>query len=127
MKYKLVGQPPPKIFSDDMLIKKHISFCSEIERPVHFSGYTSQEDFHNQLKLVADPKIKIIKKIQDNMRDKKQVSITSFRKLPTIDELHQMFIKNNWTDKMAADFTGYSRKRISLLRKTLGIASKKNR
>jgi len=128
LSYKLSGDPPPKIFSEEAVIKKHAALCSISKRCIRYKGrdIITDEILKNK-NNTSDYKQIFLDKIQDDIKNGRQISFTKFREVPSVEELRKMFIEKNMTDKQIAQCLGYGRHRIALLRHSLGIARRKCR
>lgn len=123
MRYKLEGTAYPDPATKEEIVKRHLSYCEIVQRPVRFSGDDWIRDEIDNKCSVVDPKKEYINKIRKDIADGKLVSHTEIRKPPTDDELKDMLNKG-MTDQGIAVKYNMGRNRIAQMRASLGISRK---
>jgi hypothetical protein len=126
MRYKVDGFLFPKIeFNKEHILKNHLDLCKKAGRFIRYSG---EPEIVKGLSSYSrsDSKSFFINKILKNILDNSQISKTSIRKLPDMEELSKL-LSDGLTDGRIAQRYGVGRNRIAKLRVSLGIQDLRSR
>jgi len=125
MRYKLTGDSPSKVFSEDRVIERHDALCHTAQRNVRYEG---REVIKKNISMDdGGYEQRYIKKIQDDMTNGCQITSIKFREVPSEEQLKVMFFEENMSDDQVSKATGYGRNRIAMLRVSMGIRGKRSR
>jgi hypothetical protein len=126
MRYKLDGSifPRPN-FSQDSVVKRHLELCQKAGRMIRYFGESNIQEEINKTAII-DFKSEYITQINEAIKTNTQISKTSFRKLPSEEEVLILF-NQSLTDDQIAERFGVGRNRISKIRRSLKIDKKSRR
>lgn len=126
MQYKLKPGRCPALKDKNFIIDRHVALCRRIQRQIPFSGDKGLRLAIESRLVIVDSKEKYIEEMRNRIRDGKQISHTSIRKMPPDKELKRLF-ESGMTDKEVAEKYGFGRNTIMRKRKSLGIEKKSRR
>lgn len=126
MRYKLSSGECPKLSDKSLIADRHVAFCKRAQRLVPFSGNKGIQSKIAENLFIKDAKDQYIEAIRTRIKEGKQISHTSIRKMPSDDALKGMF-DFGMTDQQIAEKYGFGRNTISKKRKELGIDRKARR